>query len=101
MCFSSVCAHHRDLHSFPTRRSSDLERAHERVLAHVVVRRAFMRIPIASEGHQSPVTASHGARRSSSKRCGTIGTQRSEEHTSELQSLRHLVCRLLLEKKKK
>src|ERR1039458_10870324 len=28
------------------------------------------------------------------------GTQRSEEHTSELQSLRHLVCRLLLEKKK-
>src|SRR5258705_8716259 len=34
-----------------------------------------------------------------------IGTnvvgKRSEEHTSELQSLRHLVCRLLLEKKKK
>src|SRR5947199_10370132 len=28
------------------------------------------------------------------------GTGRSEEHTSELQSLRHLVCRLLLEKKK-
>src|SRR5947199_3728151 len=26
--------------------------------------------------------------------------KRSEEHTSELQSLRHLVCRLLLEKKK-
>src|SRR5438045_5487316 len=30
-----------------------------------------------------------------------IYTIRSEEHTSELQSLRHLVCRLLLEKKKK
>src|SRR5215472_18171749 len=30
----------------------------------------------------------------------TVGG-RSEEHTSELQSLRHLVCRLLLEKKKK
>src|ERR1035438_3430266 len=28
-----------------------------------------------------------------------ICTTRSEEHTSELQSLRHLVCRLLLEKK--
>src|ERR1039458_1826840 len=28
------------------------------------------------------------------------GLFRSEEHTSELQSLRHLVCRLLLEKKK-
>src|SRR5262245_63913775 len=29
------------------------------------------------------------------------GGRRSEEHTSELQSLRHLVCRLLLEKKNK
>src|SRR2546425_4145678 len=28
-------------------------------------------------------------------------TERSEEHTSELQSLAYLVCRLLLEKKKK
>src|SRR5215212_11407305 len=36
--------------------------------------------------------------------CRQVGTTpefaRSEEHTSELQSLRHLVCRLLLEKKK-
>src|SRR5262245_62910643 len=31
---------------------------------------------------------------------GGAGEARSEEHTSELQSLRHLVCRLLLEKKK-
>src|SRR5262245_65364950 len=30
-----------------------------------------------------------------------VAGTRSEEHTSELQSLRHLVCRLLLEKKKK
>src|SRR5947199_10476664 len=30
-----------------------------------------------------------------------VAAERSEEHTSELQSLRHLVCRLLLEKKKK
>src|SRR5262245_63399001 len=30
-----------------------------------------------------------------------VAATRSEEHTSELQSLRHLVCRLLLEKKKK
>src|SRR5262245_64314803 len=30
----------------------------------------------------------------------TASGRRSEEHTSELQSLRHLVCRLLLEKKK-
>src|SRR6266487_277962 len=32
---------------------------------------------------------------------GTVRTERSEEHTSELQSPVHLVCRLLLEKKKK
>src|SRR6266404_9242402 len=32
---------------------------------------------------------------------GTGSSERSEEHTSELQSLAYLVCRLLLEKKKK
>src|SRR5437016_14585855 len=39
-----------------------------------------------------------------SPRCSrrsSIGSLRSEEHTSELQSLTNLVCRLLLEKKKK
>src|SRR5438034_11829266 len=35
------------------------------------------------------------------KRTLRTGTQRSEEHTSELQSHSDLVCRLLLEKKKK
>src|SRR2546429_7927519 len=38
--------------------------------------------------------------RSSSLACTTL-RMRSEEHTSELQSRLHLVCRLLLEKKKK
>src|SRR5947208_7995523 len=33
--------------------------------------------------------------------CQAAGQSRSEEHTSELQSPDHLVCRLLLEKKKK
>src|SRR3712207_7667663 len=38
----------------------------------------------------------------SSKRSGRFWTtRRSEEHTSELQSRQYLVCRLLLEKKKK
>src|SRR2546425_5622106 len=32
---------------------------------------------------------------------GRVASPRSEEHTSELQSLAYLVCRLLLEKKKK
>src|SRR5690554_7300092 len=37
---------------------------------------------------------------SSSEVCRAIAKARSEEHTSELQSRPHLVCRLLLEKKK-
>src|SRR5438552_7449234 len=41
--------------------------------------------------------AGHCALRDHAERSG----QRSEEHTSELQSPDHLVCRLLLEKKKK
>src|SRR2546429_6667119 len=36
-----------------------------------------------------------------SNKCGLCRGPRSEEHTSELQSRLHLVCRLLLEKKKK
>src|SRR5438045_5598065 len=45
----------------------------------------------------------HWIRARGPTRQGTQGVRespRSEEHTSELQSLRHLVCRLLLEKKK-
>src|SRR3712207_8321960 len=34
-------------------------------------------------------------------RARAVGVDRSEEHTSELQSRQYLVCRLLLEKKKK
>src|SRR3712207_7734132 len=34
-------------------------------------------------------------------RSGSWGASRSEEHTSELQSRQYLVCRLLLEKKRK
>src|SRR5471030_3412808 len=39
-------------------------------------------------------------RRRIARRGNRVYLFRSEEHTSELQSLRHLVCRLLLEKKK-
>src|SRR5262249_57242760 len=51
-----------------------------------------------------------GSRRATSRRARSAGERvvrgsasgsRSEEHTSELQSLTNLVCRLLLEKKKK
>src|SRR2546422_3638268 len=48
-------------------------------------------------------SATRSRRRSSPSRrtSTTLSGRRSEEHTSELQSRLHLVCRLLLEKKKK
>src|SRR5437899_6712630 len=51
----------------------------------------------------TPATPEVGARivRKSESPVRRAASNRSEEHTSELQSLRHLVCRLLLEKKKK
>src|SRR5436305_15253174 len=58
---------------FPTRRSSDLG-----FVENILMRMAEKRLAARAQG---------GAR--------------SEEHTSELQSRPHLVCRLLLEKKKK
>src|SRR5438552_8904169 len=77
--------HARRLHSFPTRRSSDLEAQGDDNVHVVVVTgsgRAFCAggdVGRMGEGAPSP--------------CG-----RSEEHTSELQSPDQLVCRLLLEK---
>src|SRR5262245_66682298 len=50
--------------------------------------------------HGSDVLRDVAARATAASR-NTRASWRSEEHTSELQSLRHLVCRLLLEKKKK
>src|SRR5437899_11870199 len=49
--------------------------------------------------HGNPFSAIQ-QRRSMTSVAYRIAEDRSEEHTSELQSLRHLVCRLLLEKKK-
>src|SRR5437899_13068931 len=52
------------------------------------------------DGHRARSARLPGRRRVAGGR-GARDPRRSEEHTSELQSLRHLVCRLLLEKKKK
>src|SRR2546422_4565342 len=57
---------------------------------------------------RSPSTRDHRITRSCFRTCSTCRSRsqagfcpyRSEEHTSELQSRLHLVCRLLLEKKK-
>src|ERR1019366_10659920 len=48
-----------------------------------------------------PISPRCRRRRPPSTRCRLPPATRSEEHTSELQSLTNLVCRLLLEKKKK
>src|SRR5438309_11991455 len=81
---------YRTSHSFPTRRSSDLrirdgepdaDRDHAQLGAH------------RTEQHAEPDPAR--------RRVPRATVARSEEHTSELQSQFHLVCRLLLEKKKR
>src|SRR2546422_4780981 len=51
--------------------------------------------------HPDAVAAVHGDRQLTYRELNARANQRSEEHTSELQSRLHLVCRLLLEKKKK
>src|SRR5690606_41268294 len=55
--------------------------------------------PPASRRCSSSSATSRASRRPRSS--SPTGSQRSEEHTSELQSRENLVCRLLLEKKKK
>src|SRR2546422_7173290 len=49
----------------------------------------------------STAALAHAQEQGDDGRGGGGGGARSEEHTSELQSRLHLVCRLLLEKKKK
>src|SRR5438552_4544839 len=49
----------------------------------------------------APANSTSSRSASSSRMPGAVENGRSEEHTSELQSPDHLVCRLLLEKKKK
>src|SRR5207253_6831214 len=99
--------HHRDLHSFPTRRSSDLAMidscyvtpAHpgraetrplpmtKRDITAVLEEIAFL-LELKGENPFKVKAYETGAR---------VIESRSEEHTSELQSRGHLVCRLLLE----
>src|SRR5207244_12081224 len=83
-------SHHTALYSFPTRRSSDL-----------ISRQLWW-------GHQIPgwygpdgkVFVAETEEEAVANALGYYA-ERSEEHTSELQSPDHLVCRLLLEKKNK
>src|SRR5204862_7154468 len=97
---------HRGLPLFPTRRSSDLRGT---AMFRFAVRANKSAIDSRSYS-LSTLTTRPGATRGASHAChsemrswsGRRGLRlgRSEEHTSELQSRRDLVCRLLLEKKK-
>src|SRR5207247_8810208 len=94
-------AYHPSLHSFPTRRSSDLDH------------RSFEQQAVPVQPPRDEPTRDEQYRELREQRNEVIGgavsgserqqqaRRRSEEHTSELQSRVDLVCRLLLEKKKK
>src|SRR5207253_11369200 len=95
---------HRLLHSFPTRRSSDLaDDLHLLLELHAEVHRVQVERDLAGlhpgQVEQLLRQAQHPLRLLVEDR-GRAQLLRSEEHTSELQSRGHLVCRLLLEKKK-
>src|SRR5437660_7925940 len=63
-------------------------------------RRLIVRRPDPDDGRAARVYLTPRARRFQATAEHVLATLRSEEHTSELQSRGHLVCRLLLEKKK-
>src|SRR5205823_8845354 len=95
------------LHSFPTRRSSDLanfaeelgKRSHQvaaavhKTASGVHSQRATMPLIAQPENHSDENTDDDGFPSVETD----VDSARSEEHTSELQSLAYLVCRLLLE----
>src|SRR5439155_25860030 len=98
--FFSCSRTHRDLPSFPTRRSSDLSSNASWVSAKLAMPLGGTSPlgPFIVVGHEVMVIGAPWL-----SAAGTGGQPvgvRSEEHTSELQSRGHLVCRLLLEKKK-
>src|SRR5438046_6661233 len=90
---SSFCSPHVGhpvhLHSFPTRRSSDL-------FVTAYVQSVPPPVPPRTHGKRHLQACSNPGRPIAKG----SAHKRSEEHTSELQSLTNLVCRLLLEKKK-
>src|SRR5262245_23325414 len=94
--------HYLDEHGVPESRISGL----------AVTRHGYGRptrlVRVVEAGHPMPDAAGLAATVETLDLADSAGAEdlvlvliRSEEHTSELQSLRHLVCRLLLEKKKK
>src|SRR5699024_11986631 len=87
-------AYRPDLHSFPTRRSSDLIPTPTAAIASTSTAPAAVSLAAAASG------CTCGQHRSMHRSTAVLISSRSEEHTSELQSRFDLVCRLLLEKQK-
>src|SRR5690606_41662671 len=95
---------HRDLHSFPTRRSSDLlvlggeqpEARGELLGAGEVI---FQSVAQTGAAERYDALVALTALVADGNCHLAFAEHRSEEHTSELQSRENLVCRLLLEKK--
>src|SRR5690606_40058231 len=105
--FFSFYVYHLDLHSFPTRRSSDLATHSGQVIFAdwsdvgygylVIIQNSQF---ITYYAHNTSFNVNSGdfvGRGSVVAWSGSTGNSRSEEHTSELQSRENLVCRLLLE----
>src|SRR5207244_5463081 len=90
-----------NLHSFPTRRSSDLANEFPCRTSILIISGNLLYVHCITV--QAPIFYSNIRSRGDPNGlsgCGNACARRSEEHTSELQSPDHLVCRLLLEKKK-
>src|SRR5699024_12811182 len=92
---------HQKLNYFPTRRSSDLKREERKSLSSLLPRKntAYQCLFTANILFFLPAKRDFPESRNNLKKCAEL--VRSEEHTSELQSRFDLVCRLLLEKKKR
>src|SRR5207253_9722974 len=104
---TQIFRHHCYLHSFPTRRSSDLFHSRDTKALPVMFLGcpgAERRFPTKGGGaNQESVRRTEGDEIHPVRASRTFHQRgyrllRSEEHTSELQSRGHLVCRLLLEK---
>src|SRR5256885_9840484 len=101
-CFFKGTGDHRNLHSFPTRRSSDLEvnlvALPHRHAGSKVALGAGLEVGLGE--HQEAIVPPDGAEEALTVLADPRpDLARSEEHTSELQSPCNFVCRLLLDKK--
>src|SRR5438876_3758960 len=98
------CAAHTDLPTSPTRRSSDLQLKHQ-PLNQMANKKTPSDVSKMIKDHDVKLvdfkfTDLPGTWQIGELEIDEFHVVRSEEHTSELQSPVHLVCRLLLEKKK-